>query len=369
MALIITNFKAVGLNTATNVIHVDDEGLIVSDPADGADHFDCGGAFLSPGWCDLHVHVWHGGTDISVRPSQAGRESGVTSMADAGSAGEANFHGLREYVIDPSAETIRAFLNIGSIGLVACNRVSELGGANSIDIDRVLATIDANRDVICGVKVRASGVITGTWGITPAKIAKRVAEIANLPLMAHVGEPAPLVDEVLALLGPGDIVTHCFNGKRGGAITDTAALFLLARQMSESGVVMDIGHGTASFSFETARQAIAEGFMPDTISTDLHLRNIDGPVYDLALTASKLMALGMNFDDCLAAITRRPRAVLGLQGVPAEASRADFTVFELEDSGETVMDSQGQTMQLERVFVPRHTIIGPTVHNAARRRP
>lgn len=367
MALTVTNFKAVG-TAAPDVIHVNDDGLVVGDPVDGAEHFDCGGAFLSPGWCDLHVHVWHGGTDISVRPSQAGRESGVTSMADAGSAGEANFHGLREYVIDPSAETIRAFLNIGSIGLVACNRVSELGGANSIDIDRMLATIEANRDVICGVKVRASGVITGTWGITPAKIAKRVAEIASLPLMVHVGEPAPLVDEVLELLGPGDIVTHCFNGKQGGAITDTAALFALARQVAENGVVMDIGHGTASFSFQTARRAIAEGFMPDTISTDLHLHNIDGPVYDLALTVSKLMAVGMSFEDCIAAITGKPRDILGLQSGPAHGSRADFTVFTLDDVDETVMDSHGRTMQLEKVLVPRHTIIGTTVSQAARRR-
>ncbi len=77
-------------------------------------------------------------------------------MADAGSAGEASFHGLREYVIEPAAETVRAFLNIGSIGLVACNRVPELIDLRSIDVDRTLAVIEANRDVICGVKVRAS---------------------------------------------------------------------------------------------------------------------------------------------------------------------------------------------------------------------
>ena len=367
MALTLSNFRTVG-TPAADIVHIDDNGLIVSDPPKGADHIDCGGAFLSPGWCDLHVHVWHGGTDISVRPSRAGRESGVTAMADAGSAGEANFHGLREYVIDPSAETIRAFLNIGSIGLVACNRVSELGGPQSIDIDRVLATVEANRDVICGIKVRASGVITGAWGLTPAKIAKRVAEIARLPLMAHVGEPAPLVDEVLALLGPGDIVTHCFNGKQGGAITDTEALFALARRVSENGVVMDIGHGTASFSFETARRAIAEGFMPDTISTDLHLQNVDGPVHDLALTASKLMALGMGFESCIAAITARPREVLGLQTAVTPGSRADFTVFGLEDTAETVTDSHGRTMQLEKVLVPRQTIIGASVYQATRRR-
>lgn len=82
------------------------------------------GAWISPGWIDLHAHVWHGGTDISVRPQLCGMERGVTTIVDAGSAGEANFHGFREYIIEPSRERIKAFLNLGSIGLVACNRVS-----------------------------------------------------------------------------------------------------------------------------------------------------------------------------------------------------------------------------------------------------
>ncbi len=86
-------------------------------------------------------------------------------MVDAGSAGEANFHGLREFIIEPAKENIYAFLNLGSIGLVACNRVSELIDMRSIDIDRTIATVEANRDVIVGLKVRASAVITGGWDL------------------------------------------------------------------------------------------------------------------------------------------------------------------------------------------------------------
>ena len=162
-----------------------------------------GGAFVSPGWCDLHVHVWHGGTDISIRPRQCGLERGVVTLVDAGSAGEANFAGFREFVIEPAAERIFAFLNIGSIGLVACNRVSELIDIRSIDVERTLACIEANRDVIRGIKVRASHVILGSWGITPVKVAKKVARIARLPLMVHVGEPPPTLDEILATLQVG----------------------------------------------------------------------------------------------------------------------------------------------------------------------
>lgn len=120
------------------------------------------GAFISPGWVDLHVHIWHGGTDISIRPSECGVERGVTTLVDAGSAGEANFHGFREYIIEPSRERIKAFLNLGSIGLVACNRVAELRDIRDIDLDRILEVYAENSEHIVGIKVRASHVITGS---------------------------------------------------------------------------------------------------------------------------------------------------------------------------------------------------------------
>lgn len=373
MSVTLTNFRAIGFESdadlAADTLHVDDDGLLCERSVDGARVLDCGGAYLSPGWCDLHVHVWHGGTDISVRAAQAGRATGVTAMADAGSAGEASFHGLREYVIEPGAETIRAFINIGSIGLVACNRVPELIDWRSIDVDRTLEVIEANRDVICGVKVRASGVIVGSWGITPARIAKRVADIAGLPLMVHVGEPPPLIDEVFQILTPGDIVTHCFNGKRAGSIRDTPALFSMAQDLAEQGVLMDIGHGVASFSFDVARAAIADGMHPFSISTDLHLRNIAGPVHDLATTVSKLLGVGLPFDECIAAITTRPRSVLGLpsHGPSSIGSPADFTLFELCDHVVEVRDSLDASMRMEQVFEPRQTLIGASLQDAQRR--
>jgi dihydroorotase len=366
MALTLTNFRAVGL-PETAALHIGDDGIVRADAAPGAEAIDCGGAFLSPGWCDLHVHVWHGGTDISVRASEAGRGSGVTAMADAGSAGEANFHGLREYVIDPAAETIRAFINIGSIGLVACNRVSELIDMRSVDVDRTLEVIEANRDVICGVKVRASGVIVGAWGITPAKIAKRVAEIAGLPLMVHIGEPPALLDEVFDILGPGDIITHCFNGKKAGSIRDTKALFDQAMRLAESGVRMDIGHGQASFCFATARASLEAGLRPWSISTDLHLRNIRGSVIDFATTASKLLAVGLPFEEVVTAISAHPRETMGLMPAPRVGDKADFTLFRLEDVEEEVMDSLGNTMVMRRMFEPVATVIGASHAPAARR--
>jgi dihydroorotase len=357
--LTLSNFRPIGFEGAVAPsLHIGSDGNLLAGPEPGAETLDCKGGWLSPGWADLHVHVWHGGTDISVRADQGGLARGVTAMADAGSAGEANFHGLREYVLDRQPETIRAFLNIGSIGLVACNRVSELIDMRSIDIDRTLAVIEANRDVICGIKVRASGVIVGAWGITPLKIGKRVAEIGGLPVMVHIGEMPPTLDEVLSVLTPGDIVTHCFNGKQGGSIADTPALMQMAKHLAEAGVLMDIGHGAASFSFRVARKAISEGLKPHSISTDLHLRNLHGPVHDLATTVSKVLAAGLPFEDCVRAITTHPRRLLKLQSSAAPGARADFTLFDLLDCNETVSDSGGDTLRLEKMFEPRLAILG-----------
>ncbi len=360
MALRLTNFVPIGLDNPPTEIHINDEGKVVDFPIKGATTINAEGSYLSPGWCDLHVHIWYGGTDISVRSVDAGRNYGVTALADAGSAGEANFHGLREYVIDSAEETIRAFINIGSIGLVACNRLPELIDLRSIDIDRTLKVIEANRDIICGIKVRASGVIVGNWGIGPVRIAKRVAEISNLPLMVHVGEPPPLLDEILPLLTQGDIVTHCFNGKPAGSITDTNTIWRMAYEAAEQGVRMDIGHGQASFDFGVARDALNHGFLPFSISTDLHCRNIHGPVHDLALTISKLYALGMDLEDCITAVTKHPRSVLELPSREGAqlGNRADFTLFKIIDSNLEVSDSMGKLLKLSSNFVPIATIIG-----------
>ena len=330
-----------------------------------------GGAYVCPGWTDLHAHVWWGGTDISIHVADCGAARGVTTIVDAGSAGEANFAGFREFIIGRARERVRAFLNIGSIGLVACNRVSELTDMRSIDIDRTLACVEANRDVIVGIKVRASHLILGSWGITPVKIAKKVAKILKLPLMVHVGEPPPLYDEVLEILGPGDIVTHCFNGKAGGSILEDEDLFQLAARCASDGIRLDVGHGGASFSFRVAEAAIARGLLPFSISTDLHARSLDGPVWDMATTMSKLLALGMTLEEVVHAVTAAPRSVIGLpsDGLLAPGCPAELTVFDLIDADLPIRDSMGHAARLPRLFEPRFAIMGATVVPASRHAP
>ena len=375
--LLIANVKPVAFGpaipaAATDIL-VGGDGRIaaigtgLAAPAD-AERVDGKGAFVSPGWVDLHVHVWHGGTDISLRPSDCGAERGVTTMVDAGSAGEANFHGFREYVIEPARERIKAFLNLGSIGLVACNRVPELRDIKDIDLDRIIECYAENSEHIVGLKVRASHVITGSWGVTPVKLGKKIAKILKLPMMVHVGEPPALYDEVLEILGPGDVVTHCFNGKAGSSILEDEDLFNLAERCAAEGVRLDIGHGGASFSFKVAEAAIQRGLMPFSISTDLHNRCMNFPVWDLATTMSKLLSVGMPFDAIIHAVTHAPASVIKLDMTDrlTVGEHADFTIFDLVDGDLEATDSNGDVSKLTRLFEPRHAVIGTDAIAASR---
>ncbi len=370
MMLKIINYKPIGFNK-TNLplsFYIDDKGLITNSAPSEFKIIDCKNSYLSPGWSDLHVHIWYGGSDVSIRANEAGFKRGVTTLVDAGSAGEATFHGLKEYVIDRQRETIKAFINIGSIGLVACNRIPELIDERFIDIDRTLKVIEENKDIICGIKVRASGVIVGSWGITPVQIARKVAEIAKLPMMVHIGEPPPTLNQIFDLLRPGDVVTHCFNGKNPGSISDSPQIFANAKRLAEEGVFMDVGHGAASYNFEVAKEAIDNGLKPYSISTDLHGWNLHGPVYDLATTVSKLYAAGLSLEECVNAISYNPRNFLDLENAASLSvgSKADFTIFDIDDCDELVSDSQGNDITLKSAFEPKMVISGAKTFMAER---
>lgn len=368
-------FNMPGLAPVLDVLIDKDGSILDSGPGltvgDDVKVVDANGAWISPGWTDLHTHVWYGGTDISIKPEEGGAARGVTTLVDAGSAGEGNFKGLREFIIEPAKENIYAFLNIGSIGLVACNRVSELMDMRSIDIDRIIATVEANRDVIVGLKVRASAVITGGWDLVPVKLAKKLGRILKLPIMVHVGEPPPLYDDILPLLTEGDIVTHCFNGKHGGSILEDEDLYYLTEEAAKRGIVLDIGHGGASFSFEVGRVALSRGLKPTTISTDLHNRSLDNAVWDLSTTMSKLLSLGMGFEDVVTASTTAPRKAIHrpVDNLLAKGKPAEFTVFDLIDEEITVIDSNQVPSTLKQLFDPRYAILGAEAISAHRHVP
>ncbi|HET6781757.1 MAG TPA: amidohydrolase/deacetylase family metallohydrolase [bacterium] len=329
---------------------------------------DCAGGWLSPAWIDLHVHCYYGGTWLSVRPEHVGPMTGVGLAVDCGSAGEANFTGLRELIIDAAPFPILAYLNVSSIGLVAANRVSELISDAVLHPVRAADCVEKHRDVIRGIKVRASDQVVKQWGIAPVRAARQLARAVGLPLVVHIGEAPPALDEILDLMEPGDMITHCFTGRITTSISRHEPYFRRVQSLASEGLLLDVGHGQGSFNYATARWAVERGLLPTSISTDLHIGCLWGPAWDLATVMSKMLAVGMSVEDVVARVTSNPAAFLHLKGwgraTPGTPAR--FTVFELSEGEERLPDSDGNMEVVGRFFEPRYTAMGPVLTPAAR---
>lgn len=348
-------------------LSIDGQGVVVEvkpsiqvSPNDNV--LDLAGSFISPGWIDLHTHLYYGVSNLGVRPNKIGLKAGVTVLNDAGTAGESTFLGLRENIIDRSEFPIYAFLNLSSMGLISANRISELDSLDKIDLDATVACVESNRDIIRGIKVRASGVIFRMFGVELLKLGRALAREVRLPLMVHVGEPLPLLTDILPTLDTGDILTHCYHGKRWG-ILSSQGLIPEARAAWDRGVYFDVGHGEASLSFDVAEKAIALGFPPFSISTDLHSRNIDGPVFDLSTTMSKMLGLGMSLPEVMGSVTTAPAKILGIEDFHdcPVGQKARFTVFKVVRSRVVVSDSVGERRTLEHIIIPTYAILGNRV--------
>ncbi len=258
--------------------------------------------------------------------------SGVTTWLDVGSAGGYNLPGFREWIAEPSAARIFALLNISSIGLTA--PTWELTNLNYCDVDLCTKMIEAYSDLVLGIKVRIDRNTTAGTGIEPLRRAREAADRVQRPLMVHIGGGPPSLDEVLELMRPGDVLTHCFTGHDMRIIDDTGKLLETARRAWDAGIVLDIGHGAGSFSFETAQAMLAQGLPPDVISSDIHQLSIHGPLYDLPTCLSKFLALGMSLEAVIRAATIRPAEVMGMAdqvGTLRVGALADVALFQIEE--------------------------------------
>ncbi len=292
---------------------------------------DATGQYVTPGLIDLHTHVYHGVTYWGVRADPVAAGSGVTTWFDAGSAGGYNFPGFREFVIERSAARIYAFLNISSIGLTA--ETGELGNPEYWDVDLCCKLIESNRDILRGIKVRIDRKTTRGTGVGGLEAARKAADSCAVPLMVHIGKGPPHIADVLKFMNPGDILTHCFTGGSMRIVDEAGRLRDDVRRIRDSGVIFDLGHGAGSFSFETAESLMADGHMPDVISSDMHQLSIQGPMFDLPTCLSKCMMLGMSFAEAIHAATARPASVMGLpggSGTLAPGTKADVALFDLE---------------------------------------
>lgn len=337
--------------------------------AEAAEVVDTSGYLVTPGMIDLHVHVFEGVSHYGIPPDPTCLARGATTVVDAGSAGADTFLGFRKYVIEVSATRIFARLNISAMGMVSAT-IGELDDLKWADVPRALQVIEQHRDVILGVKVRLTreSLVGEKAGLTPLFRAREAADAAGLPVMVHPqGAWCPSLDEVLAVLRERDILTHTYHGLTHGILDEDRKVRRAVWEARERGVIFDVGHGQGSFQWEVCEAALAQGFPPATISSDLHVYNVHGPVFDLATTVSKFLHLGLTLDEALARVTAAPAQVMGMAdrlGTLAVGAWGDAVVFELREGAFPLVDSHGQTRLGKQTLEPKLVVKGGKVHTS-----
>lgn len=308
--------------------------------------------YVSAGWIDSHVHCYAKSPVYHDEADAVGVAQGVTTVVDAGSTGADQIDDFRQLTRHATTD-VRALINVARTGIVTQN---ELADMRQIDEAAVVQAVTRHPGFIVGLKARMSSSVVGENGIAPLIRAKAIQHAAgDLPLMVHIGNDPPVLEEIAERLTAGDIITHCFNGKPNRILSAQGELKAAVSQALARGVTLDIGHGSASFSFAVARQAIARGILPDTISSDIYCRNrLHGPVHSLAHVMSKFLALGMTLPQVIACVTTQAAAALRLSGKGdlTPGSDADLTIFSVNQKTRPFTDAEGEQVAGEHHFLP-----------------
>lgn len=311
------------------------------------------GLYVTPGLVDLHTHlfsttgirgVWAG--DSSVRPDDFSFRTGCTTMVDAGSSGWRNFDVFKFTVIDRAKTRVLALINIAGLGMI-----TDVTEQKDFDPKALAALARAHKQVVVGVK--SAHYRQPDW--ESVNRAVEAGTLADIPVMVDFGSflpQRPYWQLVTERLRPGDASTHCFRAPVPW-IDPNGKLYPYLEEARRRGVMFDVGHGGGSFVFRNAAPAIAQGFYPDTISTDLHTGSMNGAMIDMPTTMSKFLALGMPLNAVIRASTwsaaqwiRRPE--LGHLSVGAEA---DVAVWNLMKGEYGFVDYVGGKIQgRERLF-------------------
>src|SRR5262245_23010441 len=326
---------------------------------------------VTPGLIDVHLHLMKGLGAFGVDPDIFGVGSGVTTVVDAGSAGHTLLNVFRNYITNNAKTRVLNYINLSTLGGVPGPGYSILADPRLIDEAKIEQAVEANRDIIVGIKIMATGGALGAQGLKPLERARKLGDSLKIPLLVHIGESwtkdtCPVhVGDVLKYLRAGDIVTHMFTVHPGGLLDGNGKLWPQVRDAKESGVLMDVGHGLHNLNFDVARKVLDQGLHPDGVSTDGHRGNRAGPVYDLPTTMAKLMALGFSLNQVVEMATANAARLLGRAGdlgTLKMGQPAEISVFRVEDREWKAIDSQKGTIPAHQAITPVYAIRGDSIY-------
>jgi dihydroorotase len=348
---------ATGFDAIANVTICDGLIAAVGDAAvpAGAQIIDAGGAYLSPGWLDVHVHAY--GTLGFADPDSIGVYQGVTTFVEAGGPGVATMDEFIATMGGRTTTSLYAGAYIRPLGIIGLTFIEDdVRNWMDVPIERWIDMVEEHRDLIRYLKM---GAFT-KYGPGPLKLGKGLAETLGLPLYVHIGEFAATTGEtgshdIFRIAEAGDMITHLYHNNLGGVLDDDGRVRQVVRDAEKRGVLFDIGFGGYNFSWDVAEKAYAQDLVPHMISSDLQQFNVTGPVYSLANVLTVFLKLGMSINDIIARVTINPARALALDdraGALRIGAPADLTVFRIAREPVTLDDCFSSSRTAEAAIVP-----------------
>jgi dihydroorotase len=319
---------------------------------------DAHGCTVTPGLIDMHLHSYWGVNVFAFDADALCLATGVTTAVDTGSAGSVNFPGFMRYIHERTRTRMLAFVHLAKHGVQ--RDPGELLNLAYADPEGAAKAVIDHRPITLGVKVRLHRQAVGERADEALDLTLRAGEAAGSPVMVHVGNSSISMEEIVDRLRPGDIVTHCYTPLQPAIVDESGHLRDAVLRAHERGVIFDVAHANGAFDFKVVRAAMDGGLPPDTISTDLHgLMAADNAVVDLPTTMTKFLALGMPFEDVIAACTSTPARVMGWAdqiGRLEVGREADVAVLEIREEPTRLRDSVGAELTTDRRIAPRWTV-------------
>jgi dihydroorotase len=335
---------------------------------------DARGKIVTPGLVDIHVHVYDGVAPLAIPADPNSIAKGATTVLDAGSAGAHTFPGFRR-MMNTFDTRVFALLNISVVGqstLSDDNPWGELMDLRYANAKLAIRTIEQNRDVVLGVKIRLSRSMSGDNDLPALRLAREAADAVKMPLMVHAIDTVSPLPEILKFLKKGDVLTHAFHGRSSGIMDSRGRILREVHKSIEDGVRLDVGHGRGSFSWEVMSAAMKEDVIPGTISSDLHQFNVTGPVFDLVTTLAKFLHLGMPLEKVIECATINPARAFRFPNQPGTlrvGSQADVAVFEIVEGDFEMMASSLEGPLEKRIvhrkILPMATVKGGRLYGTA----
>src|SRR5712671_279517 len=358
-------------------------------PATAKETVDVRGRLVLPGMIDTHAHVYrYVSGRFGMDADMVGVHSGVTTVIDQGGPSCMTFPGFRHFVAEPAQSRVYAFLSSYLVGGLEGHYYPNLYSPEGIDVDAAVRAADANRDLVRGIKGHAEIGGFARWGIRVIELSAEIGRKAKLPVYVHFGQlwglpksgangedADTIIDRVIPLLQPGDILAHPFTRHPGGFVNREGKVHEVIRAALDRGLKVDVGHGS-HFSYRLARKALDAGIVPDTLGADMHGYNTYVPPppgtpsehpddeahpfagqakFSLTQAMSSMLALGLSIEQVVPMVTTNAAAMLGLAaelGTLRPGATADISVLS-DDRGRFVLrDNEKTQVVAERLLQP-----------------